>query len=78
MRTNKELQRENEKLRLRLKKCMVWRREVRRLNKTIEFYAYRFKEEERLAEQKLKNVMEPTIKNNFGLGWGSNIKEPFN
>ena len=50
MRTNKELQRENERLRLRLKKCMVWRGEVRRLNKTVRYYLLAYKEEQRLRK----------------------------
>ena len=71
MRTNKELQRENDKLRLRLKKCMVWRREVRRLNKAIEFYALKLKCHKDYEQNELQRLKKTT---DFRPPWAPDIE----
>lgn len=45
MKSYLDLMEENKELRRRLRKAYVWRREIRRLNKVIEFFAMRHREE---------------------------------
>jgi len=68
-----ELQRENVKLRLRLKKCMVWRREVRRLNKLIEYYVLRLKNSEAHGVNYINELQRLKKTMNFRPPWAPDL-----